>query len=128
MRIGGGGGDRLAWLAAAGRNSRRCGRCCSLVVLSHYSQQLREKALTMKSSIRGAILGTAGVALLGLAGCSDENVKNAGEDFTNTQAAPPAADAKAPTKADLAKRYSGAKGGYPGAMKGLSSPAGKEKN
>jgi hypothetical protein len=81
----------------------------------------------MKSAIRGAILGTAGVALLGLAGCSDENVKNAGEDFKNTQAAPPKADAKEPTKADIAKQYSSGKSGYPGAYKGLSSPAGKEK-
>jgi hypothetical protein len=80
----------------------------------------------MKSSIRGAILGTIGVALLGLAGCSEDNMKNAGDDYKNTTTGSP--DAKVPTKADLAKRYATQGGGsYRSASKGMSPPAAKEK-
>jgi len=71
----------------------------------------------MKVLIRGVILGTVGLALAGLAGCSEDNVKNAGNDFKNTQPAP-TTEAKPLTKADIAKQYSsGGKTGYPGAPK-----------
>jgi hypothetical protein len=74
----------------------------------------------MKPSIRGLILGTLGLALCGLAGCSDDNAKNAGDDFKNTQTAP--AGVTAPTtKADVSKQYSTGKSGYPGAPKAAAS-------
>jgi hypothetical protein len=41
----------------------------------------------MKSSIRVTVLGTVGLILIGLAGCED-NEKNAGDAFKNTQTAP----------------------------------------
>jgi hypothetical protein len=69
----------------------------------------------MKSSIRGVILGSVGWALVGLAGCGDENVKNAGEDFKNTTTAPPTT--KAPTNADIAKQYTGGTKAYPNATR-----------
>jgi len=77
----------------------------------------------MRFAIRGVILGTVGLALVGLAGCSEDNQKNAGDDFKNTQTAPPDILTKEPTKADMAKRYSGGRFGYPGASKAASSPA-----
>ena len=77
----------------------------------------------MKVLIRGVILGTVGLALAGLVGCSEDNVKNAGNDFKDTQTAPPT-EAKPQTKADMAKQYSAGKSGYPGAPK-AANPAPK---
>jgi hypothetical protein len=74
----------------------------------------------MKPSIRGVILGTLGLALGGLAGCSEDNAKNASEDFKNTQTAPAVAPTPT-TKADVGKQYNAGKSGYPGAPK--SAPA-----
>jgi hypothetical protein len=73
----------------------------------------------MRFAIRGMILGTMGLALLGLAGCGEENVKNAGDDFKNTQTAPADLRSKAPSTAETAKQYGGG-GGYPGASKAVS--------
>ena len=58
----------------------------------------------MNHLIRGTLLGSVTIALMGLAGCGEDNEKRAGEDFKNTQTAP---EAKAPTNEDIQKRYSG---------------------
>jgi hypothetical protein len=77
----------------------------------------------MKRPIRSVFLAGAGWALVGLAGCGEDNVKNAGDDFKNTKSAAPE-PAKEQTKADVAAQYksSGGGGGYPG-TRGAKAPS-----
>lgn len=63
----------------------------------------------MNLTIRGVILGTVGLALLVLAGCSD-NEKAVSKDFKDTKTASP--EVKPVSNEDMQKRYSGAN--YPG--------------
>jgi hypothetical protein len=81
----------------------------------------------MKRPIRSVFLAGAGWALVGLAGCGEDNVKNAGDDFKNTTTAKQE-PVKTQTKADVVNQYKGGGGaGYPGARGGgSSSPAPKK--
>jgi hypothetical protein len=68
----------------------------------------------MKSSIRGVILGSVGLVIIGLAGCGEDNEKKAADAFKDTQTAPREILEKQPTtKADMAKQYSTKAGGAP---------------
>ena len=63
--------------------------------------------------IRVSLLGSVTVALLGLAGCGENNEKRASEDFKNTQTAP---ESKPPTNEDIQSRYGGKSKMYGGNM------------
>jgi hypothetical protein len=65
----------------------------------------------MNHLIRGTLLGSVTMALLGLAGCGEDNEKRASEDFKNTTTAP--AELKPVTKSDMQQRYGMGKT-YPG--------------
>jgi len=75
----------------------------------------------MNQLIRGKLLGSVAMALLGLAGCGEDNEKRASEDFKNTQTAP---DSKPATSQEIRDRYNAAGKGYVGrAPKPSSNPA-----
>ena len=72
----------------------------------------------MKSSIRGVILGTVGLVIVGLAGCGEDNEKRAAEGFKNTQTAPREILEQKTTKAEM-KQHS-QQGGTGGAVYGAA--------
>jgi len=75
----------------------------------------------MSQVIRGILLGSVTMALMGMAGCGEDNEKRASEDFKNTQTAP---ESKPASNQEVRDRYNAAGKGYAGrAPKSSSSPA-----